>query len=197
MISEQLVSSTFLASDKTKESLAYIQARRWNGYGNVFVYGPDYSGKTYLARCLLNKVFDVRYKGFNGYRPGLCESNAQRFVDATKGWEVDLSRFENTCGLLIDDIGHGDWTDRSFIYLRNVLGTRLEARRPTIIVSSWTKQGLIEHFTGFAKKNKELANSILLRLNPVAFCCDELAQPEPVAVSVAYEEKGIEQEELF
>lgn len=118
--------------------LANCGREEFEGRDGLFLCGKTGTGKTHLAAAIL------RYQITNG-RSCRFRRAAQLFQAVRDSYGNDslseaevLSEFVEAPMLILDDLGTGSLSDHERRYTLEVLDTRLNANRPTIITSNLT-----------------------------------------------------------
>ena len=114
---------------------AWQWGRTWTpSEGNGWIQGPKGTGKTHLARCMLNEqLYHLRSVG---------ELSADVLVNkaAEFGQEKFFSAFASVYVLVFEDIDKTVWTPKGVERLWSMINKRYESQRRTIITGNVTPE---------------------------------------------------------
>lgn len=168
LISEATHVATFTGSDAAVEAgnpEAWRQARDWPcsprpSMRNAYICGPIGTGKTHMARCMLNKAIDC------GLRAG--EVTAVQFCEAVTDNNLrHISRWRSVPVLLLDDIDKAAWRERALAQLWGLLDYRYgRTYCRTIVTTNMDSRDLRAMFQRAAPDNPSIGASLLDRLAP-------------------------------
>lgn len=127
---------------------------------NVWIYGPPDTGKTRLARCLLNASID---KGRTVGELSAIQLNA---TAARWEWDKEIERYATVHTLLLDDLDKPSWTTKGVEALWWLVDRRCNSKRPTIVTANAGGQA-VKKAIGERTGNPTMAASIIRRLMPV------------------------------
>jgi DNA replication protein DnaC len=166
LLTPEFRQASFRASDQTIEAInpeAWAAGRGWNKKQNVYVYGPTGVGKSYLARCLVKRVFQTE--------TNVAEVSARAFCKSTDTFgEARLGDWKSATALLLDDIDKASWTSDRVVALWELLDARSSNHRPTIVTGNVTpvdlRAILREASAKGRSENATSADAALERLRP-------------------------------
>lgn len=168
---------TFAANDTGLErnnEESWLQARTMPPMSkNVWINGPPDTGKTRLARCLLNATID---KGHTAGELSAIQLNA---TAARWEWDRELERYATVHTLLLDDLDKPSWTPKGLDALWWLVDRRCNARRPMIVTANAGGRAVRESI-GSRTGNPTMAASIVRRLMPV----DRIELTEPTITAL-------------
>ncbi len=151
----------FATSDKAIEEISSVEAwafGRTQFSTNLFLWGPEGVGKTWLAGCVLTRCISE-------YIP--CgEVSAPTYIEdanSFKRCKITLKRMRVPV-LLLDDLDKIPLTRTSLTKLWELLNARRNLK--TIITANMDKMKLREYLMEAAPDNTSLARATLDRLNP-------------------------------
>lgn len=132
---------------------------------NILLMGGTGLGKTHLssavARRVIERGFDVYYTGAQGM---ISDFERERFGNSsTAGGGADVSRYFNCDLLIIDDLGTEVSNQFTVSCLFNVINTRLNLRRSTMISTNLNPRELVTRYTD------RIASRILGEFRPLQF----------------------------
>lgn len=107
----------------------------------LFIQGPAGSGKTHLAAAIVRDV--IERGGEISFR------TYQQLLQAIRSLPTNpraLSDYVEAPLLVLDDLGTGSLSDHERRYTLEVLDSRLNANRPTIITSNWDLEQIRQGF---------------------------------------------------
>lgn len=143
---------------------AWECAKSWDmKHQNLYIYGSTGTGKTFLARCLLNKMFSLEYS--------VTEATARHIVKVGRTWNEGNGEFENfkRCDLLIvddiDKIPRPDETNLSTLW--ELFDARQGKYKRTIVTSNLDVRALMAVWNQGVPTNASLVRATLERLKPV------------------------------
>ncbi|MCF6287376.1 MAG: ATP-binding protein, partial [Candidatus Hydrogenedentes bacterium] len=175
LVTEELRSAAFHASNSAVEARnpeAWAMARRWRATRNLYVHGPTGVGKSYLARCCLNRVFQQGQ--------AVAEVSARRFAKISDTFAEGgglFSTWIRTEVLLLDDIDKANWSVDRVGALWELLDARASARRWSIVTGNVSPRELLdvlrERSVGHGLRNNAMADATLERLRPCVTLCLE------------------------
>jgi len=166
------VSCRFSKSNAAYEQAAHKYAQNWTGKSNAIISGPVGVGKSFLARCMLNRVLETALLKWmlahdpvmskpvlrNGEGLVIAEYAASDIcarVDA--GYQSESPDFLIAPQyLLLDDLDKGRWNERSITTLFRAVDARYQIGGRYIIVTSnfgpvelakWLKQRIPQNAT--------------------------------------------------
>lgn len=134
-----------------------LAAEEWNLDRNLWICGPEGTGKTSLARYLLVKNL------INGKT--VREASAYEIQIEGNKFEPDWKKYTLHRVLLIDDIANVTWNMKGFDLLRAILTVRHEKQFPTIVTSNVTESEFHRMIAEQATQ-PEYATSLMRRFRP-------------------------------
>lgn len=162
-ITSELLGCTFENSRPGfEDQVAYEKARTWHpDLGQcVYLSGDVGTGKTYLARCLVNRVLDT-----GGIAAAVNGFGFQGLLD--RGWEsTGVAWLYGPSVVLIDDLDKASWQERHLLALWEVLDQRRAGSRPTILTSNFDPDGLRKWWEQRLPNNISTIQAIFDRLRP-------------------------------
>lgn len=126
-------------------------------------YGDKGTGKTYLARCILNAQFDEGHTVAELPAIEFSQMADRKFY----GWSKKLEAYSKVQILLIEDIDKAEWTPRSLSALFGILDTRCNDKHRTLVTTNATVEYCIGVWRKACGDNKSLPGTITDRLKPV------------------------------
>lgn len=142
---------------------AWTWAKGWDMKQNVYLFGPYGTGKTYLARCLLNRAFDM-----GGRR--IAEVSARRLVKVAARFDEGKGAFSlwaEADVLLLDDLDKARWTEDSLSTLWELLDTRANGCQRTVMTTNMAPVNLASYMRERVPQNSALVSATLDRVKPV------------------------------
>ena len=165
-IKPRTINATFQNSDEIAESKnqrAYQIAGGWDyrDKKNIWICGPKGVGKSYLARCVVNKAIQ------KGATARECtafefERNCFKHFKDRHPWEIYY--YDNI--LLIDDIDKAPWNDISLSALWQVLNERNETKKSTIVTCQFHGSQLAQLWHDRFGKNTATPGAAIDRMKP-------------------------------
>ena len=156
---------TFAHSDKAAEERhpeMWAAAKDWfNRDTNVWICGDSGSGKTFLARCMLNLMLDRMRPAAELSGPTLC-SIAGKF-----SWEQQIEPYVKVTILLLDDLDKGNWDGRAYNALLELLNRRLDYGKRLIVTANTTGKRWAEHVATAYPENPSMGSAITNRMAPM------------------------------
>lgn len=157
---------SFERSDKAKElkyGQTYWTAAAWKPRtSNVFIHGTVGTGKTYLAKCMINRASTLYLS--TAYLTGM------ELLDVIGNRNFGRGGLPSTIQephvLLIDDVDKCPWNPSTLGWLWQLLDVRRNKERSTIFTSNKAPRDLIEHLEQYVPKNKSLTFAIMDRMRP-------------------------------
>lgn len=129
----------------------------------AWIYGDKGTGKTYLARCILNAQFDAGHS--------VAELPAIEFSHMADrkfyGWHKKLEAYSKVEVLLIEDIDKAEWTPRGLSALFGILDTRCNDKHRTLVTTNATVEFCVGVWRKSCGDNKSLPGTITDRLKPI------------------------------
>ncbi len=179
--SSDTFSQTFDKSQPVCESSAYAKAREWHGHENVFIHGPVGTGKTFLARCLLNRGLKLYCRDWFAQQKPVSNVELSRLdarciteisagtvcrrLDA--GYKSESPEFLiEPCYLFVDDLDKSKWTPKSLSALFEAIDARHRAGIVTVFTTNFPPEGLVEWWQERVPENKTLGPAIVDRQRP-------------------------------
>lgn len=157
--------ATFASSSghlEWRNSAAWALARRWTvSDTNLWIIGPEGTGKSFMARCILNGALD---RGYSAVEVSAFTLNlsADRY-----GNEALLERWSTSDVLLIDDVDKGYWSKKGLGCLWYVLDQRCTRRLRTIVTSNMSVEAVRDRWrTLVDQDNPTLLQTLIARLIP-------------------------------
>lgn len=127
---------------------------------NVFLFGNPGTGKTLLSRCVLRRAF---VSGFN-----VAETNGRRLMKTASRFDEGHGIFEewkNADVLLLDDVDKTHASRDGVDALWELLDSRCNGRRLTLVTANRKIGGLVEHLS--AGNDGTTVRAALDRLSPL------------------------------
>jgi len=140
----------------------YAATREWNGADSLFFLGPSGKGKSRLAVTLLKRCL-VRFNAHVGILWSY-DLKAVKTERDTKEWVKRWGRYDL---LLIDDPLQGAADSRVMDALKDLIGYRMDWKRPNIFTSQIGGEDYAEQAAKFGKEtkaDKEVIAALLRRL---------------------------------
>jgi len=131
---------------------------------NVCIYGPTGTGKSYMARCLLKRIF------FAGR--DVAEVSARRFCKTSDTFAEGRGMYnawKTAPGLLIDDIDKTEWNHARVSSLWELLDARSTGQCATVVtgnVSPSDLMSLLRRAVRGEMENVSIVDATLQRLKP-------------------------------
>ena len=140
------------------------RAKVWTPKSEAWwIYGDKGTGKTYLARCILNAAFDLGYSVAELPTIEFSHMADRKFYQ----WHDKLEAYSRVKVLLIEDIDKAEWTSRGLSALFGILDTRYNDHNRTLVTTNAT----VEYCVGVWRKacgdNRSLPGTITDRLKPI------------------------------
>ena len=130
---------------------------------NLLLMGATGLGKTHLttslAKVVIEKGFDVLYRPAGEF---FAVFNRQRFGDGYEGDGAERGFFEADL-LILDDLGTEAVTQYTLSWLYDVINSRLNAEKPTIINTNLSEEALRERY------DDRIASRLLFNYTPLYF----------------------------
>lgn len=158
---------SFQRSNKAIENMSvYALAQAWRPRtSNVYLHGTVGTGKTYLAKCLIQRAVQMYL--------GTSVLTGMEFISEVGG-SGGYGRKTGLPGtivqpdvILIDDVDKCPWTPTSLGWLWQLLDIRRGRERSTIMTANQTPQEIIEHWEKYIEKNKSVPFAIMDRMKPM------------------------------
>lgn len=144
----------------TAHTATYKQAQLWNRDRNVYLQGDVGTGKTWLARCMVNAAFDAGMS--------VCEITALEFCEGLRGFESrGIRQWFAPRVLLVDGLEQAPWTTATLGWFGQLLDRRGSQHYPTIVTTLFDQDLLVQNLRQYTQKNETLPTSLLDRLKPV------------------------------
>lgn len=131
---------------------------------SLFLSGDYGTGKTHLARCLLNRAIS---RGWY-----VCEAKAVDFAKAGRmkfGQDNILEMMRNSRLILIDDLDKATWDAPALQALWSIIDARYDAKRKTILTSNITPADCRITITQDAPGFEGTVLSMFQRFKPTKF----------------------------
>ncbi len=140
-------------------TVAWTSARQWEPKGNVWIHGPQGTGKTFMARWLLNRAL---WEGISvGELTGISLDSLGRRFD----WIDRLEPFA-TCRLLaLDDLDKAHWSEAGITALWWLIDQRWDNNLVTIISTNWTPEAFAQVVKLARPDNETFAGTLMDRLS--------------------------------
>ena len=161
---ESAIRDTFAQSDPAIERLSpevWCAARRWKvGDHTLWVRGPQGTGKTFLAHCILSSMLT---QGVS-----IAEMTGSEINKIGNDWHPNdgVKTFRPVALLLIDDIDSPAWTHRGIDVLRDMLDFRYRRGLSTLVTANNSGQVLRDRLKQ-VHPNPAVPGTALDRLQPV------------------------------
>lgn len=126
-------------------------------------YGDKGTGKTYLARCILNAQFDAGHSVAELPAIEFSQMADRKFY----GWHKKLEAYSKVQVLLIEDIDKAEWAPRGLSALFGILDTRCNDKHRTLVTTNATVEFCIGVWRKACGDNKSLPGTITDRLKPI------------------------------
>ena len=129
----------------------------------LWIYGDKGTGKTFMARCILNAQLD---KGVSVGELDAVEFNRmaiRKFYD----WHDKLDAYAKVRVLLIEDIDKAEWSPHGLSELFGIMDKRYSNQRRTLITTNQTIEYCIGVWRNAVPNNKSLPGAIQDRLKPI------------------------------
>lgn len=172
LVTEAFRAASFSKSRREVESMnpeAWAFARSWDHSENVYIRGTVGCGKTYMAHCMMRKIFVAGYD--------VAEVTARQFVKTADLFRDPRNMIEDWKSvdlLLVDDIDKATWNMERIDALWELLNARVSAKKRTLITANVGLRDLaliLRARTADPKTdeiNTSRADAALDRLKPVA-----------------------------
>ena len=139
-------------------------ARAWTPKSEAaWIYGDKGTGKTFLARCILNAQFDAGHS--------VAELPAIEFSHMADrkfyGWHKKLKVYSEVEVLLIEDMDKAEWTPRGLSALFGILDTRYNDKHRTLVTTNATVEFCVGVWRKACGDNKSLPGTITDRMKPL------------------------------
>jgi DNA replication protein DnaC len=130
---------------------------------NLLMSGRPGTGKTHLAVGIMRELVEH-------YDADVYLTSAQRMIRAMRDtWRQDATRTEYEvlgfyCGLdllIIDEVGMQNGTDSERLIVSEIINTRYEQMKPTVLISNFTAKQL-EDFMGYRAMDRILESAAVL-----------------------------------
>ena len=132
LLPHAIMSARFEHSDRVIELAnrpAWEWGRNWNvAKGNAWIFGTVGTGKTFLARCIMNRAIDEWFLK-------AAEITGQKWVETAVKYSDHIAHREKLKGvdiLLIEDIDKATWTEQSFDMFFELINYRFDAKTADI-----------------------------------------------------------------
>lgn len=147
---------------------AWSWGREWTpGSGNAWIFGPVGTGKTFLARSILNRAIDEHFLSVG-------EITAEQWVETAVKYSDHIehrAKLREVGLLLIEDIDKASWTEQAFDMFFELVNYRYDAKLRMLITTNAKPEYMLERQTGVWRKvcrgNPSKASAVMDRLRPM------------------------------
>lgn len=115
----------------------------------LLLYGPPGTGKTFLAFCIANELLNNMIPVIAISSIGLLNRIRETYNTWGREGEVEIiNNLKNASLLILDDLGAENNTPWSKEKLYEIIDSRHRDRKPCIITTNLTREGLKKKLTG-------------------------------------------------
>lgn len=129
---------------------------------NLWIHGMPGTGKTYLARCVLNAALD------DGHRAAEISALTVNEIASRFKWQDELKRYADVSILLIDDMDKPRWTPAgldAMFYLMDRRNARKTAR--LIVTANQRSKDAVQPWYSVRPDNRSIPMAICERMLPI------------------------------
>lgn len=144
---------------ESRNAAAWTAARKWEPQGNLWIYGPKGTGKTFMSRWLLNEAL------WHGVTVGELSGIALDSLGRRFDWIDRVDTYADCRLLLLDDLDKAHWSEVGITALWWLIDQRWDKSLVTIISTNWTPEAFAQVVKLTRPDNETFAGTLMDRLS--------------------------------
>ena len=125
----------------------------------LYISGDPGRGKTFMARCILNRTLDDGHSVMEVFTPEV----SQRICE--QDYKITVNSMQTVKLLLVDDLDKATWRNFCLTAFFAVIDARWRQKFPTIVTANYTGKALREKWMEQYANDRGIAGSLIDRLN--------------------------------